>query len=175
MFLKLLTPTRATQAKTLFPYTTLFRSHVPLLIVDPAVKGGKIINNPVEFLSIYPTVCDLAGLPVPKNLDGDDLADLIENNDIANVKPYAVSQYPRVGKMGYSIRDSRYRYTVWVDWRSRKLNAESIIAEELYDYEKDPNETINVISKKEYSAALKQMKSYWEDYKTKIINTAQRQ
>ena len=147
-------------------------THVPLLFVDPDIKGGQIINNPVEFLSIYPTVCDLAGLPVPKNLDGDDLTGLIENNDISNIKPYAVSQYPRVGKMGYSIRDSRYRYTVWVEWKNRKLNTEAIVAEELYDYKKDPNEMINVVSKKEYVAALNQMRYYWEGYKNKIIQSA---
>ncbi len=140
-------------------------THVPMLIIDPSAKGEKIME-PVEFLSIYPTICDLAGIQIPDDLDGENLAQVVRNEKKAKVvKPYAASQYPRVGKMGYSLRSGRYRYTVWVDWKNRKLDADKVIAEELYDYEKDPNETVNVVSEAEYAAALKQMKGYWEEYK----------
>ena len=70
-----------------------------------------------------------------------------------------------IQEQGYSLRDSRYRYTVWVDWRNRKLDVEKILGEELYDYEKDPNETVNVAGDPQYAAALKQMKEYWGEYK----------
>lgn len=140
-------------------------THVPMLIINPAGKGRKV-EAPVEFLSIYPTLCDLSGLAKPSGLDGISLAAMVKDGKAdAGMKSYAVSQYPRVGKMGYSIRDSRYRYTVWVDWQNRKLNTDKVIAEELYDYEKDPNETINVASEAEYAGAMKRMKAYWEEYK----------
>jgi hypothetical protein len=92
----------------------------------------------------------------------------------ATVKDYAVSQYPRTGPkeevkrlgfsngkyMGYSIRTSRYRYTVWMgnDFRSTTpFKPELLVASELYDYEKDPEETINVVDEKSYSAVSKEM------------------
>ena len=141
-------------------------THVPMLIIDPSARGKRRVTAPVEFLSIYPTVCDLAGMAKPANLDGESLARIVKGEKNAKViKPYAASQYPRVGKMGYSLRDSRYRYTVWVDWRNRKLDVEKILGEELYDYEKDPNETVNVAGDPQYAAALKQMKEYWGEYK----------
>ena len=140
-------------------------THVPLLIIDPSAKAKKVME-PVEFLSVYPTICDLAGIQIPDGLDGENLSQVVRGGKKARVaKPYAASQYPRVGKMGYSLRSGRYRYTVWVDWKNRKLDADKVIAEELYDYEKDPNETVNVVSEAEYATALKQMKEYWEEYK----------
>lgn len=140
-------------------------THVPMIIIDPSSKHREV-NHPVEFLDIYPTLCELNGLPVPSHTDGQSLASVIKGEKkVATLKPYAVSQYPRVNKMGYSIRDGRYRYTVWVDWKNKTTNPDKILAEELYDYEKDPNETVNLVSDKEYSKALQQMRGYWDDYK----------
>lgn len=44
-------------------------TRVPLIIFDPSIASGKS-DTPVEFLDIYPTLCDLAGIPIPNNLDG---------------------------------------------------------------------------------------------------------
>lgn len=144
-------------------------THVPMIIIDPSSKHREV-NHPVEFLDIYPTLCELNGLLVPSHTDGQSLAAVIKSeNDETSLKPYAASQYPRVNKMGYSIRDGRYRYTVWVDWKNKTTNPEKIYAEELYDYEKDPNETVNLVSDKKYSKALQQMREYWEDYKVARI------
>ena len=91
-----------------------------------------------------------------------------------SVKEFAVSQYPRPANklektrlgwskgeyMGYSIRTERYRYTVWLKdfFRSSKpFTKDLIVARELYDYEKDPNETMNVAEDKEYSAVSTDM------------------
>ena len=84
-----------------------------------------------------------------------------------------MSQYPRSGTdteterqgyaaakvMGYSIRTDRYRYTVWMkDFRSNEpFNSNLLVGTELYDYEKDPNETVNVAQEKQYETATKEM------------------
>ena len=107
----------------------------------------------------------------PLNLDGESLVEVVKGKkDVVNIKPYAVSQYPRVGKMGYSLRDGRYRYTVWLNWKDKKTDTTKILAEELYDYAKDPDETVNVAANSDYADALHQMKRYWEEYKkTRIV------
>lgn len=145
-------------------------THVPFLLIDPSSPAQKV-TTPVEFLSIYPTLCDLAGLKKPLNLDGESLVEVVKGKkDVVNIKPYAVSQYPRVGKMGYSLRDGRYRYTVWLNWKDKKTDTTKILAEELYDYAKDPDETVNVAANSDYADALHQMKRYWEEYKkTRIV------
>ena len=46
------------------------------------------------------------------------------------------------------------------DFRSNKpFSADLIVGTELYDYEKDPNETVNVADAKEYKSVAKDLKS----------------
>ena len=145
-------------------------THVPMLIVEPSSPGKKV-DVPVEFLDIYPTLCELAGLERLPQLEGESLVPVITGKNAGNTRAsYAVSQFPRGKSMGYSIRDTRYRYTVWVDWTNKVTNSDKIVAEELYDYQKDPNETINVVKDATYKAALEQMKAYWSDYCKRRIN-----
>ena len=62
--------------------------------------------------------------------------------------------------MGYSLRTERYRYTAWfeVDYRNgQKPAVSNRIAEELYDYVSDYNETVNLASEIEYSAIRKEL------------------
>lgn len=146
-------------------------THVPLIIIDPSIKKQKErISEPVEFLSIYPTLCDIINLKKPKHLDGKSIYTLLTNeNNNTNNNQYAVSQYPRGNKMGYSIRTSNYRYTIWVKWENKHTDINTVYAEELYDYNLDYNETINVVNDKHYKDILNEMRLYWNDYCKKRI------
>jgi len=119
-------------------------------------------NSPTEFVDVYPTLCELAGIETPNQLDGKSLVPLL-NNKVKKVKDFAVSQFPREGnKMGYAFRNERYRYVIWVKnhFNSEKHFDKSLIdAEELYDYEKDPLETKNLASEAEYKSVKKQMQN----------------
>ncbi len=143
-------------------------THAPLIIYDPEI-GHSTVKHPVEFIDIFPTICEGSSIPVPSNLDGESLLPLMRGEKQSAKTHYAVSQFPRENKMGYSLRSNRYRYTVWVDWSNKKTNPEKVFAEELYDYKLDPNETKNLIGDRSYTKALKQMRAYWQEYKTKRI------
>ena len=147
-------------------------AHAPLIISAPSITPSKV-NSPTEFIDIFPTLCELANLDVPNYLDGTSLVKLMKN-PTEKGKDFAVSQYPRGensretgrlgyadGKyMGYSIRNNRYRYTIWMKDNFRSYQAfdkNLLIATELYDYKKDPNETVNVASEKEYAATAKKL------------------
>ena len=44
---------------------------VPLIWVAPGVtKPGTICEQAVDLMSLYPTLCDLAGVPIPKHAEG---------------------------------------------------------------------------------------------------------
>ena len=123
----------------------------PLIIYDPRINKGFKITTPTEFVDLFPTLSDLANLEIPKNLDGLSLRRQLEG-DATTSKIYAVSQFPRKNKMGYSFRTNDYRYTVWVNNKksTEPIYKEDIHAEELYDYKKDPLETENKINNKKY-------------------------
>ena len=123
----------------------------PLIIYDPRINKGFKITTPTEFVDLFPTLSDLANLEIPKNLDGLSLRRQLEG-EATTSKIYAVSQFPRKNKMGYSFRTNDYRYTVWVNNKksTEPIYKEDIHAEELYDYKKDPLETENKINNKKY-------------------------
>ena len=106
----------------------------------------------------------MAGILKPEKIDGISLVPVMKNPKKLT-KKYAVSQYPRdENKMGYSLRDGKYRYTIWVEWKNKVSNFDKIIAEELYDYEKDPLETVNQVNVKSYARIAKAMKQYMAEY-----------
>ena len=115
----------------------------PLIIRAPAAGGnGQATAALTEFLDVYPTLCELADLPLPQHLEGRSLVSLLEKPD-SRFKSAAISQFQRrEGKselMGYAMRTDRHRYVEWIDRKSRK-----IVAQELYDHERDPGETTNI-------------------------------
>jgi iduronate 2-sulfatase len=121
-------------------------TRAPLLISIPGQKQvGTKANGLVEFVDIYPTLCEAAGISVPSGLAGKSLVPLL-NDPNATVKDAAVSQYPRREAMGYSLRTDRWRYT---EWGARGL--------ELYDHTKDPDENENLAGRPEHAALIREL------------------
>jgi choline-sulfatase len=120
-------------------------TRAPLIVSAPGCAAGKTASAVVEFVDVYPTLTDACGLPPAADLAGTSLVPLLHDPS-ASVKQVAISQYPRgAGKgagtplMGYSIRDDRWRLTVW-----RENAGTRIVATELYDEANDPAETRNL-------------------------------
>jgi arylsulfatase A-like enzyme len=137
-------------------------ARAPLLMSVPGRKtAGRTCDAPVEFVDIYPTLAEVCGLPVPAGLDGTSLKPWLDD-PAAPMKKVAISQYPRGGVqtgrrslMGYSIRDERWRLTLWRD----RANAE-IVATELYDEQKDPAETVNLAGKPENKSVIETLSKH---------------
>lgn len=121
-------------------------ARAPLLLSVPGQRSaGRKCEAPVEFVDVYPTLADVCGLPIPPGLDGLSLKPWVEDPATPAGK-VAISQYPRGGPptggaplMGYSIRDERWRLTVWRDRRDG-----ATAATELYDEQTDPAESKNL-------------------------------
>ena len=137
----------------------------PLMIYVPNGNTSVKVSSPTEFVDLFPTLCELSGLSIPENLDGKSLLPLInQTNKVA--KKYAVSQWHKGKVTGYSFRTDTYRYTVWIDKKksSEFITSNDIVAQELYDYSKDPLETRNHFGRPEYKAIQKELISYSKAY-----------
>ncbi len=124
-------------------------THAPLIVSVPQQKtAGQKTRALVEFVDIYPTLAELAGLPLPSHLEGTSFAPLLDD-PARPWKSAAFSQYARRGSsksmgrgpetfMGRSIRTDRWRYTEWTDGKEQNAGRE------LYDHETDPAENVNL-------------------------------
>ncbi len=127
---------------------------VPLMISTPGYRTGQRTGSLVELLDLYPTLCDLAGLPVPSDLEGTSLRPVLENPN-TSIREFARSQYPR-GRdiMGYTIKTDRYRYVEWT-----RIGAGEIVDRELYDHFSDGQENKNQARNPSYASELPRLSS----------------
>ncbi|WP_309386247.1 sulfatase [Cerasicoccus frondis] len=135
-------------------------NHVPLMFYTPGMPRGIRCDQPVELIDIFPTLIDLAGLPLLPELPGESLRVALEGKPLPE-PTFAISQYIRKGSMGYSIRDERYRYIEWrkagTDRKSVEEVSGEVIARELYDYGKatdSSGEKVNLINDPQYATVI---------------------
>jgi len=136
-------------------------TRVPLIVSAPGARArGGVSDRLVEFVDIYPTLCELAGLTAPAALEGKSFAPLLDDPHRA-WKSAAFSQFLRNGiwqspdgkdYMGRTIRTDRYRYVEWSHWESGEF-----AARELYDHATDPGENANVAAKSTYAAVVQDL------------------
>ncbi len=129
----------------------------PLLLSVPGMKAsGKHTDALVEFVDIYPTLAELARLPLPAHLEGASFRPVLENPGCP-WKTAAFSQYPRAlgakHLMGYSMRTDRYRFTAWM----QRDDHSQVDAVELYDHQADPQENVNIAGPPQNAALVKEL------------------
>ena len=105
---------------------------VPYIVVAPGVtRAGSVTDAPVDLMSIYPTLLELAGLPSYEGVEGEgrSIVPLLKDPQ-APWPHYALCTHVRGN---HTVRSRRYRYIHYSDG-----------SRELYDHEADPNEFTNL-------------------------------
>ena len=116
--------------------------HAPLIVKAPKIRGGQKTRGLTEFIDIYPSLCELADLPLPEHLQGRSFVSLMRNPN-QDWKEAAIGRY----RSGDTIRTQQHRFTEYTDKKG------SFQARMLYDHRKDPGEDAN-ISEHEANASL---------------------
>ncbi|KAK2890701.1 hypothetical protein Q8A67_013344 [Cirrhinus molitorella] len=148
---------------------------------------GQGVESVVELVDVFPTLTHLAGLrplhhcpsssfKIELCTEGSSLASLIRNpeRDI-NREAYSYSQYPRpsdsiqensdlpdladIRIMGYSLRSTDYRYTLWVgfDPVHCQPNMTDIHKGEMYLLAEDPGEDNNVFDEFDHATVFRKL------------------
>ncbi|NUQ64282.1 MAG: sulfatase [Pirellulales bacterium] len=113
-------------------------TRAPYIWLAPGLtKPGGVCHRTVDYMQIYPTLCDLAGLPKPEQVEGVSIRSLLENPDAAWDQP-AVSTWLY---NNHAVRTENWRYIRYADG-----------GEELYDHASDPLEWTNLADKPQYAS-----------------------
>lgn len=105
---------------------------VPLIIRAPGYAPGHTAAVS-ELVDLYPTLCALAGLPLPPHLDGQSLLPQLRDPGVPGTG-YAFAKW----QDGLSLITERYAYTEWLP------APDSVVAQMLYDLQVDPHEQHNL-------------------------------
>ena len=122
----------------------------PLIMRVPhQARAGKVCARPVQFLDLYPTLAECAGLTVPPGLDGHSLVPLLK--DPAAAWPHAAFTFIRSKKtrLGTAVTQDGYRYIEW-SYGSRGA--------QLYDLNTDPHELTNLAADPDQSSVIERMR-----------------
>jgi iduronate 2-sulfatase len=161
-------------------------SRVPFIIYSPftGIPGAKT-QSPATAMDFYPTMCALAGLPIPQQplnqnespfaaasgraLKGKNLIPVMNNPEVS-VRTGAVNLFTRDGVNGYAYRTTRYCYTEWI------LSTGVVDARELYDFKLDPLQTVNLAGEQGFDALMYQfsrsMRKEFNDIKMSVNDLA---
>jgi arylsulfatase A-like enzyme len=114
-------------------------ARVPLIVSAPGRKAGLKSAALVEFVDVFPPLCDLARLPQPGHLEGASFVRLLDAPD----RPWKTAAFTQVvhgATTGRSLRTERYRFTRWHPTTSPGETT----ALELYDLDAATTEKENI-------------------------------
>lgn len=172
---------------------------VPLIIRWPGeIEPGTVDDDLVSFVDLAPTVLALAGVPVPRHMQGQ----IFLGDEQAPAREYVYGARDRIDNvydMVRAVRDRRYKYirnyypekpyVQFVDYRNRssimqelfrlhsagELNAAQRLwlrdmrpPEELYDVEADPHELDNLAGDATLGPVLARMRTAMDDWMADI-------
>ena len=132
-------------------------THIPLIVRAPGVtKAGARSRALVETVDLYPTLCELAGLPppqLPQRLEGKSFVRTLKRPS-APTKEAIFHVYPRSPRdkgpiLGRAVRTERYRL---IEWKAPGAPPDSAELE-LYDYKTDPAEAQNLVQQQPETVA----------------------
>jgi len=130
----------------------------PLIWVVPGVtKPGSVCQRTVDFMTIYPTMCEVCGIPAPAHVEGKSIRALLSDPGVVRDEP-AVTTYKF---KNHTVRTE--------DWRLiRYENGD----EEFYDEKADPNEWTNLATNPKYAEQKARLAKLLPDHNHEDIGGA---
>ncbi|MEG0948275.1 MAG: sulfatase [Bacteroidales bacterium] len=133
-------------------------NNAPLIMRTPGNKKKGTEAKVVEFVDIYPTLCEEAGISVPEHTEGSSFSKLLHGKD-ADWKDCAIVKWHK----GVTYFDRTHGYT---EWRNQNNELEDQM---LFIYSNDPTETRNVAENPKNADVIKRLQKKIEEHRGKTF------
>ncbi|MFN3150299.1 sulfatase [Bremerella sp.] len=136
-------------------------SRVPLMIYDPRsplngkqVRCDRLTGN----IDFAPTILELAGVPIPNNMNGKSLLSLLKDPHQGGHEQLAfINVFGPLPTHSLSCLTPQYKYTYWW-YADDKMKP----VEELFDTQNDPLELVNLANQPTSEAILQEMRKRYD-------------
>lgn len=146
--------------------------HLPFVIMGPGIRDSQVIDSPVGWQDLMPTILDLASLEVPASCDGKSLKPLLDGKK-DRVRDYMHGECVHDFRLGSSKRTASGKNDLYYEKGSQYLTDGRMKyiwycttgAEQLFDLKNDPHELNDLSGKEEW----KEEKNKWRSLLVKEL------
>jgi len=139
--------------------------------------GGEVSDALVSHIDLYPTICDLAGVPRPEFLQGASILPLMDGAAAVRDEVFAEGTYHAAYEPQRAIRTDRWKYIRRFDDRPTPVLANTddspgkdlwlrhgwaeheLAGEQLYDLVFDPQEQHNLIAREDHASVAADLRT----------------
>jgi len=132
--------------------------HVPLLISGPGIPAGKQSDAYCYLLDIYPTLCDLVGVPIPDTVEGKSLVPAMEGSD--SIRDTLLFAYRDVQR---AVQDREYKLIEYVVEGKRTT--------QLFDLQADPSEINDLSQEPSLAGHIGELRQELRRWQTELDDT----
>ena len=129
---------------------------IPMLMRAPGGRPRDIRRtDPVSGVDVFPTLCQLLGLPAPSGVHGESLVERWEKGDRNPDRPIFAAQGVAGKNRAVMVRTQEYKFARYDDG-----------GEELYDLARDPHELVNCANDSSFQPVLmtmRRMMAEWQE------------
>tara|TARA_A100001011_G_scaffold200116_1_gene208431 strand:+ start:3292 stop:4719 length:1428 start_codon:yes stop_codon:yes gene_type:complete len=114
--------------------------HVPLIISSPKMKKGYKSDAMIEYVDLYPTICEIAGITPPNYIHGESFVSVLKNPE----KEHKTEIYSRYQTLEV-VQDKKFSYHEVLQHNTGK-----VLYNMLFDMENDKKQYFNISNNSEY-------------------------
>ena len=130
---------------------------VPLIFVGPGIPRGKSTQAFTYLLDVFPTLCDVAGIQGPPNLEGQSLRPLWDGTK-DRVRDSVFLPFLQIQR---AVRDERWKLICYPQIKYRQL----------FDLQNDPDERTNVIARADGAAQVPRLLELMRQWQSNVGDT----
>jgi arylsulfatase A-like enzyme len=128
-------------------------TRLPLVMAGPGIPEGKRLDQYVYLLDIYPTLCELCGVVIPKGVECKSFASMFDDDRFVTRHDIYYAFQARIR----GVADGKYKL---IEYRTENLKLT-----QLFDLENDPYETRNLFDCEGYEHITDRLRERMLDYR----------